>query len=69
MEMGLIGKIFGGGSEKTGNIAAACLILCFILLVLVLWTLPDTTSAPKYEIVTALIGIITLTLGYLFGKG
>ena len=55
-EIGWIGKVIGAGDEKAGNIAFVMIAFCAIALIL-----KDNPS-------TSLISIITLALGYLFGK-
>ena len=68
LEIGWMGRLFGDASEKPGNIAGLAIILAFLMLVFVLYAVPDTATAPKREAVTLLGGIITGALGFLFGR-
>jgi hypothetical protein len=69
LEIGWVGLIFGDVTEKPGNIAAAAIILAFLLLTAVLLVVPDASTAPKKEALTLLGSIITGALGFLFGRG
>ena len=68
-ERGTLGRFFGGGREKAGNIAGLMTLLCFGGIV-VLITIGLITG--KWERFDAGLGILgtTLTacLGYLFGR-
>lgn len=69
LEIGWVGLIFGDVAEKPGNIAAAAIVLSFLLLAgLFLWV-PDSSTAPKKEALTLLGSVITGALGFLFGRG
>lgn len=68
MEMGLLGKLFGGGSEKNGNIAGFVLIISFGALGLIAYLVPSLVEQYAREIVTAIFSLITLTVGYIFGQ-
>ena len=63
LEIGTVGLIFGDASEKPGNIAATAMIFAMMLAYLVF-------RGPPYaaEILTPLIGIITGSVGFLFGQ-
>lgn len=68
MKMGWVGKVFGGGEEKAGNIAGVVLIasLVAVLFLLFLWALyPDARLS---EAITSFFGVITTTVGYIFGR-
>ena len=67
MEMGLIGRIFGGAAEKP-NIAGIAMLLSFVFLAAVLVYGPNSPDFPKHEAVTLFGGIITGALGFLFGR-
>jgi len=79
-ELGVVGKLFGGKQEKSGNIAVFVIVLCFVLIgfayLAQLWiALPARDAVAKIDppmpferIFTALASIITLVLGYLFGS-
>ena len=64
MELGWIGLVFGGASEKPGNIAAVLLITS-LLISLVASIFPCSAAS---EAVKTLEGLATLALGYLFGR-
>ncbi len=68
MELGLVGKLFGGGLEKSGNIAGI-ILLCSFLAVMTLLVLSAIYPEAKFSEATAgFFGIITTTVGYMFGK-
>ena len=73
-EIGWIGKIIGAADEKAGNIAFLVIASCFVILIIIFasiyWNPPSTQGQEDFAagISTALISIITLALGYLFGK-
>ena len=63
---GWLGRLFGGGDEKAGNIAGLMAIACFIaiaalLLTADMWENVDATAA-------VLGATLTACLGYLFGR-
>lgn len=64
MELGWIGLVFGGASEKPGNIAAV-LLISSLLVSLVASIFPF--AAPSGAVKT-LEGLAALALGYLFGR-
>jgi hypothetical protein len=71
LEIGWVGKMFGSHQEKPGNIAGAaiCVSLLFLGgLVGLAYFVPNTNNVPIGELMTLFGGIITLALGYLFGK-
>jgi hypothetical protein len=67
-EMGIFGRLFGGGLEKPGNVAGFAIIASFVFLAVVLIWGPDSTVFPKKELVTLFGSIITGSLGFLFGR-
>jgi hypothetical protein len=68
LEIGWMGLIFGDAAEKPGNIAALAILLAFFgILAIAVWV-PDTSSAPKRELITLFGGIITGSIGFLFGR-
>ena len=66
-ELGWVGKFFGGRQEKPGNISGLVILICFALIAILI-CIRLTIGFEKTELFTALFGIITLTLGYLFGS-
>jgi glycerol uptake facilitator-like aquaporin len=68
MEGGYMGKIFGFSTEKPGNIAAFVLIVAFLLLACILLFGTDTQSISKKDEFTIVVGVITLALGFVFGR-
>jgi hypothetical protein len=64
-ELGFLGKFFGGKREKPGNISALLSVLC-VLIIAARVVAGKQVDPPM---LTGLLSIITLTLGYLFGKG
>ena len=68
LEIGWMGIIFGDASEKPGNIAALAILLAFVgILVVAVWV-PDVNNTPKRELITLFGGIITGSIGFLFGR-
>lgn len=75
-ELGLLGKLFGGKSEKPGNISATVIVLSFAVLATV-WSV-DTYIAvvgkhveplmPFERIFSGLMSLVSLVLGYIFGS-
>jgi hypothetical protein len=66
-ELGSLGKIFGSRDQSPGNIAGLAIIVSFLMLVAIIFS-PDSESLPKKDVFTLVGGIITLTLGFLFGR-
>lgn len=67
-EMGLFG-LLGSGPEKPANIVALAIILAFVCLAAVIFGYPDSGEhLSKKDLITPLISLITLALGYLFGR-
>ena len=57
LDMGFIGRLVGGGAvHKPGNIFALVIIFT------------HDSDLPRKEIIFSLISVITLSLGYYFGK-
>ena len=69
MKMGWLGRIFGGGDEKSGNIAGFVLVFSFIAVVFLLWMSAAYPQARGItEAIAGFFTIITTTVGYIFGK-
>ncbi len=73
--LGYLGKLFGSEKEKPGNISALILIVLVIILFLFIigwfgctWSEGCTRQDLFQEILSALVSLITLILGYLFGS-
>ncbi|MBL8774263.1 MAG: hypothetical protein JNK30_22935 [Phenylobacterium sp.] len=72
-EKGWFGHVFGARSEKSGNIAG---LLVIISLGLIGWAyfspakpvLADQASILPKDFLSALVSLVTLALGYLFGR-
>jgi hypothetical protein len=62
MDIGQLGRLFGAGEEKRGNIVGLAVCMSFTLL------LVSVFSDIENETRTSLVSIITLALGYLFGR-
>jgi len=63
-----MGKFLGLGKEKQGNIAGFALTIFLCLLAAELIWGGDTPTFSKKDAVTAIAGLITLTLGFVFGQ-
>ncbi|WP_457814156.1 hypothetical protein U8C43_23875 [Sinorhizobium meliloti] len=68
MELGLMGKLFGGGSEKNGNIAATVLLASFVAIMTLLVLSAVYPTASLSQPIAGFFGIITTTVGYIFGR-
>ena len=65
LESGLLGKLFGAPTHSPGNIAGFLIVILLLSGILVTY-LPGSISATDFwGVITPLI---TLALGYLFGK-
>ena len=65
LESGLLGKIFGAPTHSPANIAGLAIILLLVPGIILLFV-QGSTSASDYW--TLILPIITLALGYIFGK-
>ena len=71
LEMGWIGALFGDVHHKPGNIAGFVIVMSMLFLgalFVVSYIWPNTNNVPVGELMTLFGGIVTLALGYLFGK-
>jgi len=66
MELGWFGRAFGYGDEKKGNVIAICIGAC-LGMIAILTIIPWGTTVSE-KAVPSLISIVTLALGYLFGR-
>lgn len=70
LNLGLLGKLFGGEQNSSKNIAALiniCLIIGATAISLLIYFTEHDKSFVK-AIWTGILPIVTLSLGYLFGK-
>jgi hypothetical protein len=65
LDRGIMGILIGMGAEKAGNLVGFVVLLTFIA-ILVIYLSRDSENTVK--IILTLISIITLSLGYYFGK-
>lgn len=63
-----MGRLFGIGKEKPGNIAAFALIIFSLMFCAVLFGGTDTTSLSKKDELVLIASFVTTTLGFLFGR-
>jgi len=68
MKMGVIGKVFGAGDEKAGNIAGLVLVASLAAVLFLLWLSAAYPQAKVSEAIAGFFGIITTTVGYIFGR-
>ncbi len=68
VEVGWLGRIFGRGAEKHGNIAGAAIGLGFLAIMILVFWAPSDERVPFGELITLFATIITLALGFLIGK-
>lgn len=67
----MIGRVFGNMAEKPGNIAGLAIAMSLLMLVVLFFVSyfwPNTNDVPVGTLTTLFSSIITLALGYLFGK-
>ena len=69
IEHGVLGRIFGGKHGAPTNIACFVIVTAVVMLCIVALTLKDQPSFSKKDGVSLFSGLITLGLGYLFGRG
>jgi hypothetical protein len=70
MHAGYIGRFCGSGSEKSGNIAIVSIIFCFAVIGFGLFKFDLETQIDSFfKLLTAMLGLVALALGYLFGRG
>jgi hypothetical protein len=67
VEVGWLGKIFGSSANAPTNIAGLVIAL-FTLTVIVIGLLFVPSSIPPRDFLNVVVPIVTLALGYLFGK-
>ncbi|MBX4901646.1 hypothetical protein HJA83_09895 [Rhizobium bangladeshense] len=68
MKMGWIGRVFGSGDEKAGNIAAIILVSSLIAVLFLLYLSAQYPEAKLSEAIAGFFTIITTTVGYIFGR-
>lgn len=68
MKMGLVGRIFGSGDEKAGNIAGIVLVSSLVAVLFLLWISAAYPTAKVSEAIAGFFTIITTTVGYIFGR-
>lgn len=66
--LGCIGKLLGNKKEKPGNVAAISIGISFILIFCIIFGLESHENTSKDRLLLIPSSIITLSLGYLFGK-
>ena len=71
-KQGQLGRLFGSGVEKSGNVAALVIVLSFALLAVVFFysKAPDESGTEEvfFKLLSPVASLITLALGYLFGS-
>jgi hypothetical protein len=65
-ELGWMGKIFGSRANSPGNIAGVCVVISILALCFLLVYAPEGPRTSQG--ITLFGGIVTLALGYLFGR-
>ncbi len=68
IERGFMGRLFGMATEKPGNIAGFVILTSLFAIVLIIVAMPDGASVTKRDAIGGFVGLITLSLGYIFGK-
>lgn len=67
IELGLVGKLFGGGDEKAGNFGAVAFAMSLAGLVAVLFLMPSGDES-KPQALTILGSVVSGALGFVIGK-
>ena len=68
-ERGALGHLWGARSEKSGNIAGILVVFCLATIVFVFYSDQNSSlSMTPKDILSAFSSLITLALGYLFGR-
>lgn len=67
IELGLVGKLFGGGEEKAGNFGAVAFGLSLVALLGVLFLLPASDES-KPQALTILGTVVSGAFGFVIGK-
>ncbi|QJE71958.1 hypothetical protein HHL28_01495 [Aerophototrophica crusticola] len=68
LDLGWIGFVIGHGVEKLGNIAFISILICFAIVIGLLWAPVNGDAEFREKTAATLFGVINLALGYLFGK-
>jgi hypothetical protein len=68
-EMGILGRIMGGAAQKAGNVAGFAILFASAMLALLIFQPPPSPAVPVDQLLPIFRGIITLALGYMFGRG
>jgi hypothetical protein len=69
LEVGWFGRMFGSPQHKPGNIAGFAIIASFLVLAGILVVSARDPAFKIDAVLPVFTGIITLALGYLFGRG
>ena len=69
LDLGWIGRIFGGKDEKAGNVAVAAIVMAFLMVIamIVIDAYFEREIPYSQVVVTGGISIITAALGYVCG--
>ncbi|MBY3067450.1 hypothetical protein HFO74_29205 [Rhizobium laguerreae] len=68
MRMGYLGRVFGSGEEKAGNIAGGVLVISITAVLFLLWLSAAYPEARLSEAITGFFTVITTTIGYILGR-
>lgn len=69
LESGLLGKFFGTGSSANNNVAGLILVLLVVLVsITTIYNLNATDKTPSLDFLKTVTPLITLILGYIFGR-
>lgn len=69
LDMGWLGRVFGGKDEKAGNVAVAAILMAFLMVIsmTIIDASVDAEIPYSQVVVTGGISIITAALGYVCG--
>jgi len=67
-EMGWLGRVFGSVEDKPGNITGFVIILLIAAICALAFLGPGDPNFPVDKVLTAFLSILTIALGYLFGR-
>ena len=67
MQQGWLGLVFGDVANKSGNVAGFAIVVAFMMMLALMFAPVAAALAEKLFVFFG--GVITLALGYMFGKG
>ena len=69
VEVGFLGKLFGSATNAPTNIGGLVLVLLILICAAVIFMPDKMTTMTANDLLAKALPVITLVLGYIFGKG